>query len=166
MEWKKKLNFEKYPMLKARKRHIKWRFVDIIYRPHGLWQNIVFLIWNAIHSAMDSMCTYFEHGSYESVSSTVAAFDGNADNKCGNLIRAFCGADIQVILRFSPTASWSVTTIELKITDPGAAFSRTSASYGTYKWQISKFIFMSSVLLYISAVALRLPRNAMFLNFH
>lgn len=72
--------------------------------------------------------TYFEHGSYDSV----AAFDGNDDKTdWGDLIKVFCVAVKQVIFKFSPTVSLSVTRIPLNIRDPGAALSKTSVSYGT-----------------------------------
>lgn len=73
--------------------------------------------------------TYFVHGSYDSV----AAFDdGNVNGDWGDLIKVFCDAVKQVIFKFSPTVSWSVTRIELNIIAPGAALSKTSVSYGTW----------------------------------
>lgn len=82
---------------------------------------VIYLIWIST--------TYFVHWTYESV------FDGNADddvdNDCGVLINICCGAHKQVIFKFSPTESLSVTKIELKIVFPGNVLSNTSASYGT-----------------------------------
>lgn len=39
---------------------------------------------------------------------------------------------VQLIFKFSPTVSLSVTKIPLNMVVPGGAFSKTSASYGTF----------------------------------
>lgn len=93
------------------------------------WDCFCSFQWMGQWYVCECRITYFEHGSYDSVS----AFDGNENADWGDLIKIFCGAVKQVTFKFSPTESLSVTRIELKIRVPGGALSKTSASYGTYK---------------------------------
>lgn len=87
-----------------------------------------FLCEFPICTVLYMLWTYFVHGSYDSV----AAFDGNETVDWDDLIKIFCGAVKQVIFKFSPTASLSVTRMELTIRVPAGALSKTSASYGTF----------------------------------
>lgn len=56
--------------------------------------------------------------------------DDDVDNVCGILIKIFCGAHRQVMFKFSPTESSSVTWMESNMVWPGGALSKTSVSYG------------------------------------
>lgn len=68
--------------------------------------------------------TYFVHGTKVDVSVDVT-------DAAWVLIKLFGCVDQQLIFKFSPTVSLSVTWIELKMVVPGGAFSKTSVSYGT-----------------------------------